>query len=266
MSSIHSLVIGGTRGTGRTVVRSLAQEGHTVSVVGRRAPEKQDTSLPSVSHWAANLLDENKTEQTWNEILQKQGPLNNLVFCQQYRGTGNRWQGELETSLGATKNAIEYLALRFAKDSPGTITVISSASATFVTEEQPVGYHVVKAGLDQMVRFYAVTLGPDGIRVNCISSGAVVKEESKGFWQSSEGPGELFSSVSPLGRMVTSQDIANAVVFLSSANASYITGHNLMVDGGISLQWQQSLALKLSQQNDTKITQRPDSGTDKVKR
>ena len=259
-------MIGGTRGTGRAVVRSLAQEGHTVSVVGRRAPEKQDTELTAVSHWSTDLLDEVQTSKTWNEIVQKQGPLNNLVFCQQYRGTGDRWEGELETSLSATKNAIESLAPHFAKDPQGSIIVTSSASGQFITEEQPVGYHVVKAGLDQMVRYYAVTLGPDGIRVNCISSGAVVKEESQEFWQGGEGPGELFASVSPLGRMVTSLDIANAVVFLSSANASYITGHNLMVDGGISLQWQQSLALKLSQQNDTKITQRPNAGPDKVKK
>ena len=266
MSGIHSVVIGGTRGTGRAVVRSLAQEGHTVSAVGRRAPEKQDADIPSVSHWSTDLLDEAQTSETWNEIVQKQGPLHNLVFCQQYRGAGNRWKGELETSLSATKNAIESLAPHFAEDSQGSITVISSASGRFITEEQPVGYHVVKAGLDQMVRYYAVTLGPEGIRVNCISSGAVVKEESREFWQSGDGPGELFASISPLGRMVTSQDIANAVVFLSSTNASFITGHNLLVDGGISLQWQQSLALKLSQISDTEITQRPNAGLDKVKK
>ena len=259
MSGIHSIVIGGTRGTGRAIVRALANEGHTVSAVGRRAPEKQEEAMPSVSHWAVDLLNEDLTAKVWAEIIKRQGPLNNLVFCQQYRGDGDRWAGELETSLSATKRAIESLAPLFAGNAQGSITVISSASGRFVTEEQPVGYHVVKAGLDQMVRYYAVTLGPDGIRVNSVSSGAVVKEESKGFWQESKELSELFASVSPLGRMVTSEDIANAVVFLSSPNASFITGQNLLVDGGISLQWQQTLALKLSRLNDKEITQRPNS-------
>lgn len=257
MSGTHSLVVGGTRGTGRAVVRALANEGHTVSAVGRRAAEKTDQNMTSVHHWAVDLLDEDQTMEVWSDIVEQQGPLNNLVFCQQYRGTGNRWEGELETSLSVTKRAIESLAPKFARDSQGSIIVISSASGRFITEEQPVGYHVVKAGLDQMVRYYAVTLGPEGIRVNCISSGAVVKEESKEFWRDSKELGELFASVSPLGRMVTSEDIANATLFLSSANASFITGHNLVIDGGISLQWQQSLALRLSPLSDMKITQRP---------
>ena len=87
-------------------------------------------------------------------------------------------------------------------------------------------YHAAKGGVIQLTRSLATALGPSGIRVNCVSPGMVPNEST---------PGELverYAARTPLKRVGTPQDIANAIVFLASDSASWITGQNLTVDGG----------------------------------
>lgn len=87
-------------------------------------------------------------------------------------------------------------------------------------------YHAAKGGIIQLTRSLAARLGPDGVRVNCVSPGMV---------PSREVPPELvqrFIASTPLRRVGTVEDVANAVLFLAGEQASFVTGHNLVVDGG----------------------------------
>ena len=187
--------------------------------------------------------------------------MNSIVFSHRYRGHDDDWAGELQLSLTATKNIIDYLADKFTDDG-GSIVIIGSIASYLIAEEQPLSYHVGKACINQMIRYYAVKLGPRGIRFNCISSGTILKDESKDFYLKNEKLYNLYKSLSPLNRMGTSEDIANAAVFLSSAKASFINGTNLVVDGGISLRGHESLARKLSSLNDLKVTREPSESPD----
>ena len=242
----HSLLIGGTRGIGRAVGMALAEEGYELSVVGRRQPSYQER-IPGAKYWAVDILDQQRFSEAWEEILGQGGKLSNLVFCQRYRDKGDQWAGEIETGLPATMNIIERLVNESAYESDASIVVVSSLASWFVTDdEQPVGYHVAKAGLDQMVRYYAVALGTKGIRVNSVNPCRVLKEESKEFYFNNLPIYELYKNIVPLGRMVTSEDVANAVGFLSSPKSSFITGQSLVVDGGLSLQLQERLARLVS--------------------
>jgi hypothetical protein len=256
MNSGHTVVIGGTRGVGRAIVHAIAAEGHVVSVIGRRAPSDSDRNLPNVHYWALDLLDEPRLETAWPEILGRNGKINNLVFSQRYRGEEDEWAGEIEMELTVTKNVIDQLAGQFDPVSGGSIVIVSSIAGEFITEEQPLSYHVAKAGLNQLVRYYAVALGRKTIRVNCVSSGAVIKEESRQFYEDNHQIYDLYDSITPLGRMATSEDIANAAVFLCGPKANYITGQNIVVDGGLSLHWHQSLARKLTSLDHISTTRR----------
>lgn len=89
----------------------------------------------------------------------------------------------------------------------------------------PVEYSVLKAGVLNFTRYVASYLGADGIRVNSISPGGVFDDQPEQFV-------ENYERNVPLGRMAEPSDIAGAVVFLLSDAASYVTGHNLVVDGG----------------------------------
>jgi NAD(P)-dependent dehydrogenase (short-subunit alcohol dehydrogenase family) len=241
MTKQHTLIIGGTRGTGRALAKLFADEGHTVSVIGRRAPDSQ---LDNVRYWIVDLLDKQHLDAALGEILQQNGKLNSLVFLQRYRGQGDNWAGEIETSLTATKNVIERLAGEF--DGGGAIVLVSSIIGAFVVNNQPVGYHVAKAGIDHMIRYYAVTLGPKGIRVNGVSPASVIKDESREFYSKNEKLLDLFKKIVPLGRIGTAEEVAQVIAFLCSPKASIITGQIITVDGGMTLQSQESLARGLT--------------------
>lgn len=241
----HSVVVGGTRGIGRAVVRAFAQEGHAVSVIGRRPPSDADQQLARTHYWAVDLLDEAGLSTAVQEMLQRHGPVRHLVFCQRYRGAGNEWDGELATSLTATRALIERLRDAFDVAYPPAIVIINSVANRLVAEEASPGYQVAKAGLLQLMRYYAVALGSRGIRVNCVSPCTVIKDESRAFYGEHPEITELYQRVIPLARMGTADDVAQAVVWLCSPGASFVTGHDLVVDGGLSVRLQDSLARQL---------------------
>jgi NAD(P)-dependent dehydrogenase (short-subunit alcohol dehydrogenase family) len=243
----HSLIIGGTRGIGRALARRLAADGHVVSVVGRRASSGE--SVSGTRYWSVDLTETESTCASLSGIIAEQGPLNNLVFLQRFKGAGDKWRGELETSLTATKCVIEHLAGHFAAGANNSIVLVSSAAGNVIADEQPVGYHVAKAGLNQMARYFAVTLGGKGIRVNTVSPGTVIKEENRGFYARNKRLVEVFRQAIPLGRMGTAEEIASVIAFLCSAQSSFITGQNLLVDGGISLLSQETLLHKFTKQS-----------------
>ena len=243
---IHSLIIGGTRGTGRELVRLFAENGHAVSVIGRRIPSEKDQRQPGVHFWTADVCDGEALEAALQEVLARNGPLNNLVFLQRFKGDGDKWLGELDVSLSVTKNVIEALTNKFSKSGGNSIVIVSSIADQFISDGQPVGYHVAKAGLYQMVCYYAVALGPKGIRVNCVSPSTMVKEENREFYQKNKPLVEVFEKTIPLGRMGTALESANVISFLCDPKASYVTGQKLVVDGGVSLLSQEALARKLA--------------------
>ena len=247
MKRIHSLIIGGTRGIGRSLVKELSADNHMVSVVGRRAPSGLDQQLENTVFFTVDLIETETVNATLSEILRNHGRLNNLIFFQRFRDDGDNWQGEINISLTATKNVIEYLADHFTETSENSITIVNSLASHFIADEQPLSYHVAKAGLYQMVRYYAVTFGEKGIRVNSVSPGTVLKDETKDFYmKENQELYNLYKDIIPLGRMGTPQETANAIMFLCSRHASFITGQDIVVDGGLSLLLQSSLARNIS--------------------
>lgn len=231
---------------GRELVRQMRAQGHTVSVIGRRAPVDADKALLGVRFWAADIADCAKLPVLLDDIVSNGGPINYLVFLQRYRGDGDKWIGEMETSLTATKNIIECLLPRFAKSADQAIVVVSSIAVDHVVSEQPVGYHVAKAGLRHMASYYAVTLGERGIRVNSVSPCTSLKDENRAFYTANQTIADVYKRTIPLGRMGTAEDSANVIAFLCSSKASFVTGQNIVVDGGVSLLSQESLSRQIS--------------------
>jgi NAD(P)-dependent dehydrogenase (short-subunit alcohol dehydrogenase family) len=239
----HSLIIGGTRGIGRALAQVLAAEGHAVSVIGRSIPAAKPAG--GICVWPVDLLDRPALSRSLGEIISRNGKLNNLIFLQRYKADGDKWTGEIETALSATRFVIESLLGKFNRGEK-SIVLVSSAASDVVADEQGVGYHVAKAGLNQLGRYYAVTLGPRGIRVNTVSPGTVLKLENENFYRKNKRLQNLFKRTIPLGRMGTAEEIANVIAFLCSSKASFITGQTLRVDGGVNLLSTETLARKLT--------------------
>jgi NAD(P)-dependent dehydrogenase (short-subunit alcohol dehydrogenase family) len=240
----HVLVVGGTRGLGRAVVERFSRAGATITVVSRNAV--QPSPGHNSRHIAADLESSGCAKDILTQAVAAAGPLRYLVFCQRYRGTGDPWQGELQVSVTATKQIIEAFAEHFCPEGDCAIAVASSVYADFVGGSQPVGYHVAKAGLNQMVRYYAWTLGRKGIRINAIMPLTYMKPESKDFYLGNKALLDVYKRFVPLGRPGDVGESADLLEFLCSRKATFINGQCIFVDGGASVVWQEALAKDFS--------------------
>jgi NAD(P)-dependent dehydrogenase (short-subunit alcohol dehydrogenase family) len=238
----HALVVGGTRGLGRVVVERFLSRGLTVSVLSRGTVDAQD---PRVRHFAVDLETLSETADLAQQVRADGGPLQYVVFCQRYRGTGDPWKGEIQVGLTATKLLIDGLAPHFCGEGDRAIAIVSSVYAEFVGSSQPVGYHVAKAGINQLIRYYAWELGRKGIRVNGIMPLTYLKDESREFYRSKPELLRLYERFVPLRRVGEADDSANALDFLCSDKAGFINGQTLFLDGGVSIVWQEELAKSL---------------------
>jgi len=216
-----------------------------LSVIGRRPPTESNEVLANVHYWTLDLLDRSRVPQVWDEILSQNGKLSNLVFSQRYRGEGDDWTGEIETTLTVTKEVIDRCIDDFDETSENSIAVVSSIASRLIAGEQPLSFHVAKAGLNQMVRYYAVHLGPKGIRVNSVSPCRVIKPENEEFYVKNQQITDIYKRITPLGRMGTAEDVANVVSFICSPKAGFITGQDFVVDGGFSLSLPDTLAREM---------------------
>jgi NAD(P)-dependent dehydrogenase (short-subunit alcohol dehydrogenase family) len=250
----HTLIVGGTRGIGRAVAARLAHSGHAVSVIGRSTPAKADAN---VRVWTADVADSGRLATVLDEIGREQGRVSGAVLLQRFRGDGDDWAGEIATSLDATRQVIDWVGNHAESRGQGpAIVVVGSTAASFIASEQPVSYHMAKAAVIQMVRYYAVALGPKGIRVNAVSPGTTVKDESKQFYADHPELEQLYRDIVPLGRMGTAADVAGVVAFLLGDDASFLTGQNIALDGGATLQAQESLARRVSPLKDLPVTRK----------
>lgn len=226
----HILVVGGSRGIGRAFANLCLQRCWVVTVLSRSG-EAPENSLGV----QADLGDAGQFEAALRLAVERNGPLHSSAFFQRYRGKTDTWKGHWETSVVHLDAAVAALLPHFATTGDKSIVLVSSTAALLVAPEQDAAYHASRAAQLGLMRYLAVNLGSRGIRVNCISPGTLVKEENLTFFSGESEKRALCERASPLGRMGHAMEAASAAEFLCSANASWITGQNLVCDGGASL-------------------------------
>lgn len=210
----HLVIVGASKGIGRDIQYELDERGHGCRALPR---DMESSEAHEVLSWGDAFL-----------------------LCQRYRGD-DEWDGEFNVSLTKTRKIFDYLKLYW-DYGPLPVVVMASVAAVSVEEEQPVSYHACKAALVEMVKYYAVTLGPKQIRVNAIIPGLTIKPEARGFYDAHPELEQLYKDITPLGRMGTVEDIANLVDFLITDKSSYLTGQTITLDGGIGLRSHWALA------------------------
>jgi NAD(P)-dependent dehydrogenase (short-subunit alcohol dehydrogenase family) len=259
-SPSHTLIVGGTKGLGKAFVESIATGPDRVTVIAR-SPVGDGLRAgfgKSVSFITADATDPASFRSGLERAVSAGGKIRRLVLFQQYRGQEGVWNGKLACTLTATRDALEFLSAHFVREGDKAVVLLASIASRLVADEQDEGYHAAKAGLLGLCRDYACRLGPSGVRVNCVSPGTVLKEASKHFYLEQPELLEWLVEAIPLRRMGTAAEVASAIRFLLSPEASLITGQELIVDGGASLRSQESLALALFKRTRSRHRPEPD--------
>jgi NAD(P)-dependent dehydrogenase (short-subunit alcohol dehydrogenase family) len=247
MARKHSIIVGGTKGVGRELAGIFAAAGQVVTAVGRTPGEfPAVTGGGTIVGFAGDVEHPDALLAALKGAVAERGKLSSLVFLQRYRGKGDAWHGELTVSMTATKTLLEGLAPEFDPAGDRSVCVVTSSMGSLVARNQGLAYHTAKAALRQMARFYAVKLGAQGIRVNVVSPCTFVKPESAAYYNGQAALQEMYAKITPLGRMGTATDVAEAVAFLCGPKAAFITGQDLAIDGGLSLMLQDTLAREVA--------------------
>ena len=238
-----ALVVGCSRGLGLETCRFLLASGWSVSGIARSSPT--DFSVGDIQFYQADLTSRLQLTQTLSDIVANSGVPDAVVFCQRYRGDSVEMNAEMNCAVNVTCECIQWLS-HLPEFGPAAIVMVSSVNAEFISRKVALGYHLAKAAINQIVRYYAVSLGSRGIRVNGVSPGTFTKKETVKSFQEKTSLVRLFQKTVPLGRVCTALEVASVIEFLVSDRSSFVTGQNLSVDGGASLLYQEALAREIS--------------------
>lgn len=235
------IVTGAGRNVGEAISRELVSRGARVVVVDLDKESADRVAKVLNGEWpgsavslVADVSSAEDVRQMVDAAWDRAGPVDTLVNCVAItdRPTSvlelpdDRWDQVLRVSLTSAFLTSKYVARRMVDSgTKGVIIHIGSTSGLFA-RRNAIAYPTAKAGLYALVRSIALQLGGYGIRVNTVSPNKV----GSPVGQAEEPAGRERKNL--LGRACTPQDIASAVAFMVSEEASFVTGTDLLVDGG----------------------------------
>jgi 3-oxoacyl-[acyl-carrier protein] reductase len=238
------LVTGSTKGIGRAIAETFAAEGANVGICARNQADVDSTvtklKATGVAAFggAVDVADGAALKAWVNDMASKLGGIDAIVSNVSALAIGQdeeSWQKEFSTDMMGTVRLVNAAMPYLEKSAAGAIVTISSVSGREVDFASG-PYGTFKAAIIHYTQGLANQLAGKGIRANSVSPGNTYFEG--GVWNSiKDGNPELYKTalaLNPTGRMGTPQEMANAVVFLASRAASFITGTNLVVDGALT--------------------------------
>jgi len=232
-----ALITGGSRGIGKCLVEGFIKEGYNVAFTYLNSDKDAENLATRLGAFEikADMSSSKDVENAINSVVKKFGQIDVLVnnagideFCLFTDITDEQWHKMIDTNLSSAFYASRAALRDMIRRQDGVIINIASMWGE-VGASCEVHYSVSKAGLIGLTKALAKEVGPSNIRVNCVSPGVIDTDMNKHL--SSEDMEQLKNDT-PLGKTGKCEDILNAVLFLASEKASFITGQILGVNGG----------------------------------
>lgn len=251
-----AMVTGGAGNIGLACAEALAEMGATVVIADldevaceRRASELATRFGVRTLPLAVDLGDTAASRAAVSRVVETLGRLDVLVNNAAYTGssglrgyavpfldqTVDAWDAALRVNLTAPFVLAQAAFPALAASGAGVIVNVGSIYGSVgpnlglykgTTMGNPAAYGATKGGLVQLTRYLATSMAPK-VRVNCLSPGGVARGQAAAFVA-------RYEAMTPLGRMATEEDFKGAFAFLASPASAYVTGQNLLVDGGFT--------------------------------
>lgn len=235
----NNIIVTGSEGLlGRAIVACIVHNGG--HAIGIDVIEKSENE----NYYKCNVNDEAEVNSTFDAIINKYEKIDGLVNCAYPRTSDwgkyfddeslESWNKNIELQTSNVFLTIKKLAPHFVKNNNGSVVNIASIYGvvgnnfklyenTAITS--PSAYTLIKGGIINFTKYLASYYGKHNVRFNCVSPGGIYNDQNEQFVNN-------YNAMVPLHRMGTPEDIAPSVIFLLSNESTYITGHNLIVDGG----------------------------------
>ncbi|MEX0718960.1 MAG: 3-oxoacyl-[acyl-carrier-protein] reductase [Planctomycetaceae bacterium] len=240
-----ALVTGGSRGIGKAIVQTLAREGARVAFVYNASRDAADALAAEIKAaggeavpYQADVRNVAEADAVVEQVLAAWEKIDILVNNAGIIKDGllatmgpDQWRDVIETNLNSVYNFTHACVRSMMSARYGRIVNMSSVSAEFGNAGQA-NYAASKGGVEGFTRCFATEVARRGITVNAVAPGFIETDMTVAVRNAA---GDKIAKAIPARRFGQPQDIADAVLFLASDEASYITGQILKVDGGLTL-------------------------------
>lgn len=242
-----AIITGGSRGIGRAIAERLLDEGATVAISARNQ-EGLDATVADLAERAGDpgrvhgatvdVADEAALTGWVTSSAEAMGGLDIVISNASGGGAGRMgaedFQRTLDIDILGLVRCVDAAMPHLEASESAAILAVSTTAALEHFMNGMGSYPVLKAGLINLIGGYAQSLGPKGVRANAVSPGPIFIEGG-GWDHIKQNMAEFYEATiatQPTGRLGSPEEVANAVAFLVSPAASWVTGENLVIDGG----------------------------------
>ena len=239
-----AIVTGGCGFIGMEIVQGLSEYGAVVYVADQNKTADQKPNNQNIKYLYLDITSESSVQEVLQRVLIDSGKIDILVNCAYPRSKDwglkfenvnyDSWKLNVDHHLGGYFIMCRAAAMMMKEHGGGSIINLASIYGIVAPDfsiyqgtemTMPVAYASIKAGIIALTKYIATYFGHHNIRANTISPGGIYDNQAPSFV-------DKYSRKTPLGRMGNPGEIVGAVIYLASDASSFVTGHNLIVDGG----------------------------------